>query len=273
MTKLKLGIIVGYSGDAMTTLKKVKDLGFPTCQLSCWDQNAFTPENAAKVVEVAEALEIEITTVWTGWPGPKVWNLVEGPLTLGLVPPAYRYVRLEALKRGSDFAKMIGAPGITTHVGFIPENPNEPEYPGLISALKEIARYCKANGQFFAFETGQETPVTLLRAIEDIGTDNLGVNLDPANLILYGKANPVDALDVFGKYVVGFHAKDGLYPTDGRKLGKEVPLGEGKVNFPVLIPKLKELGYTGAMSIEREIRGPQQIADIKKAIDLLTPLL
>jgi L-ribulose-5-phosphate 3-epimerase len=273
VTTLKLGVIVGFNGDAFTPLKKVADLGLPTCQLSCWNVDVLTPENAKKVKEASEELGVQITTVWTGWPGPTAWNFTEGPLTLGLVPPVYRYVRVEALKRGSDFAKIIGAPGITTHVGFIPENSSDPNYPGLIVSLKEITNYCRANGQFFAFETGQETPVTLLRAIEDIGTDNLGINLDPANLILYGKANPVDALDVFGKYVIGLHAKDGLYPINGRELGKEVPLGEGKVNFPVLIPKLKECGYKGAVTIEREIGGPQQIADINKAVKLLTPLL
>ena len=78
-----------------------------------------------------------------------------------------------------------------------------------------------------------------------MGTDNLGINLDPANLILYGKGNPVDALDVFGKYVRDMHGKDGFYPTDGKNLGEEVPVGEGKVNFPALIAKLKELGYDG----------------------------
>ena len=124
----------------------------------------------------------------------------------------------------------------------------------------------------FWFETGQETPITLLRTIEDVGTGNMGINLDPANLLMYGKANPVDALDVFGKYVTGVHAKDGEYPTNGRDLGVEMPLGEGRVNFQVLIPKLKALGYTGALTIEREISGPQQNEDIRRAMELLDPL-
>jgi sugar phosphate isomerase/epimerase len=106
-----------------------------------------------------------------------------------------------------------------------------------------------------------------------MGLDNVGVNLDPANLVLYGKANPVDSLDVFGQYVEGMHAKDGLYPTNGRELGKEVPLGEGKVDFPVLIERLKGYGFKGPITIEREISGGQQIIDIRKGIELLTPLL
>ena len=123
------------------------------------------------------------------------------------------------------------------------------------------------------FETGQETPVTLLRTIEEVGTGNLGVNLDPANFILYGKANPVDSLDIIGKYVRGVHAKHGKYPTNGRDLGKEYPLGEGDVNFPEFIKKLKKIGYKGALTIEREISGEKQIKDIMSAKKLLESLI
>ena len=109
------------------------------------------------------------------------------------------------------------------------------------------------NGQYLLFETGQETPVTMLRCFEKVGTDNLGVNLDTANLILYGRANPVDALDVFGKYVRNIHAKDGCYPTNGHDLGRETRLGEGKVDFRALFVKLRELGYDSDVTIEREL--------------------
>jgi len=162
---------------------------------------------------------------------------------------------------------------ITTHVGFIPETPNNPLYPGLIDALREVVDHCAERGLDFCFETGQETPVTLLRVIEDLGTEHLGINLDPANLLMYGKANPVDALDVFGEYVLGVHAKDGEYPTNGRELGVEKPLGEGRVGFPRLIAKLKDLGYAGALTIEREISGPRQVEDIKHAIEVLSALI
>lgn len=108
---------------------------------------------------------------------------------------------------------------------------------------------------------------------KDIGTDNLGVNLDPANLLMYGKANPVDALDILGSFIKGVHAKDGEYPTEPGSLGVEKPLGQGRVNFQVLVPKLKSFGYSGALSIEREIAGSQQISDIKMAMELLRPLL
>jgi len=115
--------------------------------------------------------------------------------------------------------------------------------------------------------------VAMLRLIEDVGTGNLGINLDPANLILYGKASPVDSLDVFGRYVRCLHAKDGVYPTDGQHLGKEVPLGKGKVNFPKLIAGLADLNYKGALVIEREISGPQQSRDIRTAVTYLRRLV
>lgn len=114
------------------------------------------------------------------------------------------------------------------------------------------------NGQYLLFETGQETPVTMLRCFEKVGTDNLGVNLDTANLILYGRANPVDALDVFGKYVRNIHAKDGCYPTNGHDLGRETRLGEGKVDFRALFVKLRELGYDSDVTIERELAEDSQ---------------
>ena len=132
----------------------------------------------------------------------------------------------------------------------------------ILAAIKDLALYIKNNGQYFLFETGQETPTTLLRFIEAIGTGNVGINLDSANLILYGKANPVDALEVIGKYVRGIHAKDGFYPTNGMQLGHEVKVGEGKVNFPVFVQKLKEVGFDGSLTIEREISGEQQRLDI-----------
>ncbi len=269
---LKLGVIVSLTDGPEGAIEKVASYGLPTCQVSCWDVALYTDERAHQLRTAAQAARIEITTLWAGWPGRKVWNFVEGPTTIGIVPPETRDERVRALKRGADFARTLGVPSITTHAGFIPENPSDPLYPGVVDALRDVARYCRERGLQFWFETGQETPTTLLRVIEDVGTDNLGVNLDPANLLMYGKANPVDALDVIGRFVRGVHAKDGEYPTNGRELGIERPLGEGRVNFPMLVRRLRSLGFEGALTIEREISGPRQAADIRRAIDLLAPL-
>lgn len=112
-------------------------------------------------------------------------------------------------------------------------------------------------------ETGQETPTTMSRAIMDVNQPNLGVGLDTANLILYGKANPVDAVDIIGSHVRSVHAKDGMWPTDPMKLGKEVLIGAGRVDFLQVFSKLQKLGYQGAITIERETSGPQQMEDVK----------
>ena len=269
---MKLGVIVPLHEKLQAEFKKLNEFGIPTCQLACWDETQFTAARAEMVVRLCRERSIEVSALWCGYGGPAIWNLTDGPNTLGLVPPTYRYERMKTLMHGADFAKAIGVVDVITHVGFIPENPNDPEYNGLISALRYLVSYYKQQGCYFLFETGQESPVTLLRAIEDIGLDNLGINLDPANLILYGKGNPVDALDVFGKYVRGVHAKDGFYPTSGRYLGEETALGQGKVNFPLLIPKLKAQGYNGALTIEREISGEQQIKDILLAKEILQKL-
>ncbi len=271
---MNIGVLLNFNeGNVENEFAKTAELGFKFCQLCCWSLESFTDAVAERVVNASQKYNVKITSLWCGWKGPAVWDFYDGPLTLGLTPVEYRFERMNNLFLGSDFAKKIGVDNLVTHAGFIPENPSTEGYSSLIAALRKVAAYCKGNGQYFLFETGQETPVTLLRAIEDIGTGNLGINLDPANLILYGKANPVDALDVFGRYVRDVHAKDGCYPTEGKNLGEETPIGEGKVNFPALVKKLKEIGYDGVLNIEREISGEQQIKDIINAKKYLEELL
>ena len=261
----ELGVFISLHNDIEEEFKKLYDNGFKTCQLNVWDDALKTDENAKKVNDLKEKYGITVTALWCGWEGPCKWNFYDGPATLGIVPEAYRYVRMNNLMRGSDFAKKIGVTDVITHMGYIPENPSTTEYTSFLSAVKMLAEYFERNGTYLLFETGQETPITLKRTIQLVGTGNLGINLDPANLIMYGKANPVDALDVFGEYVRNTHCKDGFYPTDGMSLGKEVNIGEGKVNFPALIKKLKEVGYTGPLTIEREISGEQQMKDIMES--------
>jgi len=180
---------------------------------------------------------------------------------------------VQNLLHGSEFCGHLGVNHMISHMGFLPENPNDPEYEKMVVTLRRIAQPMKERGQYLLFETGQETPVVLMRIFEDIGTGNLGVNLDTANLILYGKANPVDALDMIGKYVMGVHAKDGTYPTNGHELGHETPIGQGKVDFPAFIRGLHALGYDGSLTIEREISGDQQKQDIMASITYLRNII
>lgn len=266
---MKLGVIVGYEKNIGEKFKTLREIGIPTCQLSIWDPDGIDDEALDSVKKASEEYDIEITAIWGGWGGPKVWDFVQGPLTLGLVPKDYRAMRVESMLKHSDFALKLGVSDIITHCGYIPENPCDENYKSLVASLQYIIRKYKSRNQNFLFETGQETPVTLKRTIDDIGLPNVGVNLDPANLLMYGKANPVDALDLLEPYIKGVHGKDGEYPVDGYRLGREKPLGEGRVRYDLFMKKLKEIGYTGAITIEREISGEKQIEDIKKAKVLL----
>lgn len=269
----RIGAMVGYDTDVdiLEKFRKNQELGINSCQICIWNVDIFkSDEHAEKIKAAIAETGINVSSLWAGWTGPCEWNFTAGPDTIGLVPVAYRFTRLNELKSASDFAEKIGVKQVVTHVGFIPENPSATEFNGTVAALRNLCGYMKKKGQYFLFETGQETPITLLRTIEAIGTGNLGVNLDTANPILYGKANPVDALDVFGKYVMDTHIKDGFYPTNGMYLGHEARAGDGKANIPEVVRKLiVEYNYEGPFTIEREISGEQQTADIIHAKKLL----
>lgn len=264
---MKIGVCVIFDEiDVMSKKYKVlQSEGFDNCQLISWKPELWSDENAEILKHLTEENGITISAFWCGWEGPCVWDFYDGQITLGLVPPEYRTMRMKNLCDGADFAHKLGVKNVVTHMGFIPENPNDPQFAPFCVAVRQVAEHLKKNNQNLLFETGQETPVTMLRCFEKVGMDNLGVNLDTANVILYGKANPVDALDVFGKYVMNIHAKDGLYPTNGHDLGREVRIGDGKVDFKALFKKLHELGYDSYVTIEREIEGEQQISDIRHA--------
>lgn len=266
----KLGMIRGVGRDPQKAISLVHSLGFPTCQLEI---SEFTPDLSRQIDQTLHQYGITATALVTGGPGPDIYNFYQGPLTCGLVPPATRAARVARLKQASDFAKGLGIPAVQTHCGFIPANPADPLYKGVVAAIREVAAYCRKNGQMFRYETGQETPITMLRAIEDVGLDNQGINFDTGNFILYDTGNPVDALDVVGHHVQGTHMKDGVFPVNPRDLGQEVPIGQGKVDFPRLIKRLRELNYQGALTIEREVSGPRQIEDIRHEKEYLEKLI
>lgn len=272
---MRVGVMVGYSGgrDLDEKFANITSQGIFSCQLCCWRLPADLAEDAQYVRSMCEKHGVSISSLWCGWPGPAFWNFSEGPNTLGLVPVEYRFARMQHLTRGIEYASLLGVPNIVTHAGFIPEDMNDPKYLGVLAVLKSFIPALRRFGIRFLFETGQETPTTLVRLIEALGAEYFGVNFDAGNLILYGKANPADAIEILGKYVGDLHAKDGLYPTDGINLGHEVALGEGKANFPHIIKTLKALGYDGAVTIEREISGEQQTRDILKAKALLEQLI
>jgi sugar phosphate isomerase/epimerase len=262
---MDLGLIISPFGDPEGTFRRVHEIGFSNCFLSLDGYiNGFTPAIANQFGDLLAKYSLVATSVEVVGPPPLVWDFLRGPSTIGLVPPGTRAARIDALRQVSDFAKLLGIPQVQTHCGFIPEDPADPLYPGAVEAIRTVAQHCQANGQYFLMETGQETPTTMSRMIRDVAMPNLAVGLDTANLILYGKANPVDAVDIVGPHVRSVHAKDGRWPTNPSELGEEVLIGKGLVDFKQVFTKLHRLGYTGAITIERETSGPQQIEDVRQ---------
>ncbi len=261
---MAVGLLIKPYGAPEERIKRVHDMGFSNCFLSLDDYlGRFTPNLVPMYRNLLDKYQVVATTVEVVGPPPLVWDFMRGPSTIGLVPEATRAARIDALHQASDFAHQLGIKQVQTHCGFIPEDPADPKYPGAVEAIRTVARHCQANGQDFLMETGQETPTTMSRMLRDVGMPNLGVGLDTANLILYGKANPVDAVDILGPHIRAVHAKDGRWPTDPSKLGEEVLIGKGLVDFKKVFAKLHAVGYTGAITIERETSGPQQIEDVR----------
>ena len=131
---MKLGVIVSMRDDVRKKFRELSEMGFSTCQLSCWNPDLFTDENAEIINRAKEAYHIEISAFWCGWEGPRDWNFYTGQLTLGLVPPEYRAMRVKNLCDGADFAKKLGITDVVTHMGFIPENPYDPNFSGFCVA-------------------------------------------------------------------------------------------------------------------------------------------
>ncbi len=261
---MEVGLLIAPFDDPEERLRRVHDLGFSNCFLSLDGYlGHFTPELAAQLRALLTKFDLIATAVEVVGPPPLVWDFQHGPSTIGLVPPSTRAARIDALRQVSDFAGLLDIAQVQTHCGFIPEDPANPLYPQTVEAIRTVAQHCLGNGQYFLMETGQETPTTMSRMLRDVGMTNLGVGLDTANLILYGKANPVDAVDILGPHVRSIHAKDGRWPTDPDKLGEEVLIGTGLVDFRQVLTKLHRLGYAGAVTIERETSGPQQLKDVR----------
>jgi len=267
---LRLGLILGVEPEPDAAMATLKDLGIPTCQVYL---NRFDSPFAARLRKSLDTANIEATSLVVGGPGKETWDFYDGPLTIGLIPRETRAARIAHIKAAADFAVRCDIPAVQTHAGFIPENPNDPVYKEAVAAMREVVEYCGRYRQNFRYETGQETPTTLVRAMHDVGLTNQGVNFDLANLIMYGKANPVDAIEVLAPYIQGIHAKDGLWPTNPRELGAEVPIGKGKVDFPRIVERLKQIHYRGAVTIEREVSGPRQIEDVRAAAKYLHQLI
>ncbi|NLM79132.1 MAG: sugar phosphate isomerase/epimerase [Ruminococcaceae bacterium] len=272
---MKLGTLVRITDpdQADACFAPVAAVGITSCQLA-YKPEHFTREAASKIRQSADKHQIEISAHFCGYrDGRAVYDLKYGFCVNGLIPAAYRAQRLDYLLQGVVFGRWLGIEDMIIHAGPIPNNPFSADYPDLVAAMRQLASHAKSQGINILLETGAESPVTLLRLITEVGTGNVYVNLDTGNALMYGYANPVDALYTYGSYVRNIHGKDGLPPTDPYTLGQETALGQGEVDFPRLIQRLRSLQYDRFITIEREISGEEQKRDILQAKIFLSRLL
>lgn len=254
--EITIGVIQYDLSDIDKSFKDLHDQGFGSCEIN-YRSNTLTKEFAEQVKAASKKHQIKVTTV-VGVPGSKsVWNFRQGPATIGLVPTEERAEKIKVYHEMIDFCAMADIPAMHSHFGFIPEDPSSAQYKDFIKVMQDLANYAKERNVMIYFETGQETPTTLIRAIKDIGTGNVFINCDLANLLMYGKSNSLDAVKLFGPLIKEFHAKDGKYPDPNNpyELGAEVPIPTGDVNFPAVIAELKKQGFKGAVTIECELNG------------------
>lgn len=262
--KITIGVIQYDLSNIDKSFKDLHDQGFGSCEIN-YKKNALTKDFAEQMKMASKKHNIKVTTL-VGVPGSKsVWNFRQGPATIGLVPAEERTDKIKVYHEMIDFCAMADIPAMHSHFGFIPEDPSSEQYKDFIKVMQELANYAKERKVMIYFETGQETPTTLIRAIKDIGTGNVFINCDLANLLMYGKANSLDAVKLFGSLIKEFHAKDGKYPDPDNpyELGAEVPIPTGEVDFPAVIAELKKQGFKGAVTIECELNGSRHDYVIK----------
>jgi len=275
MEKWPLGVFASIDAGLGVKLEVAHELGVPTVQLHAPAPATRTKENAQRFLDRLGQLGIRITAVFGGFEGESYADIPTTVRTVGLAPPATRAARTKEMMEIADFARLLGVDVVALHVGFVPHDVDDPVYRETIAVTRQVCDHCRGNRQALHLETGQETADALLRFIGDVERDNLFINFDPANMILYGAGEPIAALEKVGPYVRSVHCKDARWAAKpGVDWGQEVPLGEGDVGFENYLRTLDKIGYTGPLTIEREIpQEPQrQKAEIGRALELLRSL-
>ncbi|MDP2897933.1 MAG: sugar phosphate isomerase/epimerase family protein [bacterium] len=273
MKEMSIGVFTSVGAGLGASLDFVKELALDNVQLHTPPPEARSPERTQELKKQFEDADIAITVVFAGFAGESYASIPVVKDTVGLVPAKTRKARLKETFEISDWTRAMGCDALGMHIGFIPEDTKNRVHKELVKVARDVCDYCADNGQRFHLETGQETADGLLAFIEDVGRDNLAVNFDPANMILYGTGEPLPALRKIGSFVKSVHCKDAKWSDDpGVAWGTEMPLGEGEVDIPLFIFTLKEIGYLGPLTIEREVPGEQQKTDIRNAVELLRTL-
>jgi len=271
MQPMEVGVFLASLGvkDAVEGIKKAREIGIAVVQLHARVRFEYYDQGRADEVRAAlDGNSVTASATCAGYAGERYRDIQAVRETVGLTNPATLEERIDETKRFADFTSALGIPVMTTHIGVIPEDRRSEDYRRLLGTIGLVADYCKSKSVTFAMETGQESAALMVDFMNDLGHDNVKINFDPANMILYDSGDPIDALETLKDYVVHVHCKDGRRPTEAGKLGHEVPIGEGEVGIERYVDKLKEIGYAGPLVIERE-GGADRVGDVLRAKALL----
>lgn len=275
MEKWPLGVFASLDAGLGVKLEVARELGVPTIQLHAPTRQLRTQAEADRFRQKLDAMQIRITAVFGGFEGESYADIPTVVRTVGLVPPETRAERTGEMKEIADFARLLGVDVVALHLGFVPHDQGDSLYQEVVTVTGDLCDHCRSNGQNLHLETGQETAAALLGFLEQVDRDNLFINFDPANMILYGSGEPIEALEMVSKYVRSIHCKDAKWAArPGQEWGAEVPLGEGDVGVENYLRTLDRLGYTGPLTVEREIsqEPARQREEIGHAIRLLNEL-
>ncbi len=270
-----IGVFTSIDAGLGVKLEVAAELGIPTIQLHAPHRATRTPESAEKFLARLEELKIRLTAVFGGFEGESYADIPTVERTVGLMPEATRASRLQEMREISDFTRLLGCDVIALHLGFVPHDTKSTAYNDIVEVTRQLCDHANRNAQRVHLETGQESADSLLAFLGHVQRDNLCINFDPANMILYGTGEPIEALQKIGKHVRSVHCKDGTWSDQpGVTWGREVPLGQGQVNMEKYLRTLLAIGYRGPLTIEREIpqEPERQKAEIGSAVALLTSL-
>jgi sugar phosphate isomerase/epimerase len=273
LKELETAVMFWAGGDPDQTLGTLKRLGVRCGQMGVHGDLDLSSASSWK--KALQAADFTVTSVVVAFTGEDYADVPTVARTVGYIPAATRAEREKRTYDVSQFAAGIGAQGISTHLGFVPDDKANPDYVAIRDLTRRICDYAAKQNQTFGLETGQETAEAMLHFVRDVDRKNLGINFDPANMILYGTGDPIEALGVLGQRVISVHCKDGDWPPKGKPdaLGVERPLGVGAVGMDRFLKQLKKVGYKGTLAIEREGTTPAQwLVDVEGGIKLLESL-
>ena len=268
----EIGVMFWAGGDPASTLAELTAWGVRCGQLGIPGDLDLSCADAWR--DALRRTHFAVYTVFAAFEGESYADIPAVRRTVGFIPRATRAVREARMREVIEFARAIEAPGVATHIGFVPENAADPDYAGVRDMVQRLCD--AARGLSFALETGQEPANVLLEFLRNVDRSNLGINFDPANMILYGTGDPVEALEQLAGHVLSVHCKDGDWPPAGQPdaLGEERALGTGSVGMERFLAALRRVGYKGPLAIEREASDPaRRVRDVRNGIELLRRLI